>query len=79
MVFKYVKRESPAAKKKAGISFKAVGKKPKLGEGGRFSALKSALSKKGASSPGALAAWIGRKKLGGKKMGKLSAMGRKGK
>ena len=45
--------------------------KPKLGSGGRF----KALAKKVGSN--ALAAWIGRKKYGAKKMAKLSAGGRK--
>lgn len=52
--------------------------KPKLGSGKRFSALKSALAHKGAHNPGALAAWIGRRKYGAKKMASLSAHGRKG-
>lgn len=52
-------------------------KKPKLGSGTRFSNLSKALAKKGASNPKALAAYIGRKKYGAKKFGKLSAKGRK--
>jgi hypothetical protein len=52
-------------------------KKPKLGSGKRFAALKSKLGKKGASNPGALAAFIGRKKFGAKKFAKLSAGGKK--
>lgn len=55
----------------------AKAKKPPLGTGARFKALKGKLAKKGAKSPGALAAWIGRKKLGPKKMAQLSAKGRK--
>jgi len=51
--------------------------KPRLGSGKRFAQLKSKLAKKGAKNPGALAAWIGRKKLGAKKMAQLSAAGRK--
>lgn len=52
--------------------------KPKLGSGERFQMLKSALSKKpGISNPGALAASIGRKKLGKAKFQKLAAAGRK--
>ena len=48
-----------------------------LGSGGRFAALKSKLSKEpGVTNPGALAASIGRKKYGAKKMAKLSAAGR---
>jgi hypothetical protein len=75
--FKYVKRTSKKAKKAKGKSFVAKGTKPKLGSGKRFSALKSALKAKGATNPGALAGWIGRRKYGAKKMGQLSAKGRK--
>ena len=52
-------------------------RKPKLGTGKRFKALTTKLSKKGAKNPKALAAWIGRKKYGKKKMAKMSAKGRK--
>lgn len=51
--------------------------KPKLGSGGRFRALEKNLAAKGASDPGALAAYIGRKKYGKKKFASLSAKGRK--
>jgi hypothetical protein len=54
-----------------------MARKPKLGSGKRFSALKGKLAKRGASDPGALAAWIGRKKYGAKKMASLSAHGRR--
>lgn len=53
-----------------------AGDKPKLGTGERFAALKGKLKSKGATNPGALAAWIGRKKFGAKKMGQLSAHGK---
>ena len=54
--------------------------KPKLGGGGRFKALKKELAgKKGVTDPGALAAAIGRKKYGAKKMAKMAAAGKKGK
>jgi len=52
-------------------------RKPKLGTGKRFKALTTKLSKKGAKNPKALAAWIGRKKYGKKKMAKMAAKGRK--
>jgi hypothetical protein len=52
-------------------------KKPKLGTGARFKALKKKLSSKGASNPGALAAYIGRKKYGKKKMTSMASKGRK--
>jgi hypothetical protein len=50
--------------------------KPPLGAGQRFSALTQQLAAKGARNPKALAAYIGRKKYGKKKMGALSAKGR---
>jgi hypothetical protein len=50
---------------------------PKLGSGARFSALtKSLASDPKVKDPKALAAAIGRKKLGKKRFGKLSAGGR---
>lgn len=52
-------------------------KKAKLGSGKRFQALEEKLEKKGASNPGALAAYIGREKYGSEKMAKMSAAGRK--
>lgn len=53
-------------------------KAPKLGSGGRFAALKQRLAgRKGVTNPAALAASIGRKKFGAKKMAQLSAKGRK--
>ena len=48
---------------------------PKLGSGARFKKLSSTLAARGASNPDALAAWIGRRKYGAKKFGKLSAHG----
>lgn len=52
-------------------------KKPKLGTGARFKSLTKKLANKGASNPKALAAYIGRKKYGTKKMAKLSSEGKK--
>lgn len=49
-----------------------------LGQGGRFKALKESLSQKGASNPGGLAAYIGRKKYGAERFAKLSQEGKKG-
>lgn len=47
------------------------------GGGGRFAALKGKLAERpGVTNPGALAAFIGRKKYGGKKMAAWSARGR---
>lgn len=51
--------------------------KAKLGSGARFAALKKKLgARPGVTDPGALAAYIGRKKYGKKK---FAALGRKGK
>jgi hypothetical protein len=46
---------------------------PKLGSGTRFKKLSTTLAKRGAKNPDALAAYIGRKRYGARKMGKLSA------
>lgn len=51
-------------------------KSMKPGGGGRFAKLKSELASKGASNPGALAAVIGRKKYGKKKMASWAAKGK---
>lgn len=51
--------------------------KAKLGSGARFKALKKKLASQGATSPGGLAAYIGRKKYGNKKMASMAAKGRK--
>lgn len=52
-------------------------KKPPLGSGARFAALKSELARTGARDPGALAAFIGRKKYGKKKFAALSKRGKR--
>lgn len=49
----------------------------KLGGGGRFAKLKGELAKKGVKNPAGLAASIGRKKYGAKKMSQMAAAGRK--
>lgn len=51
--------------------------KAKLGSGARFKSLKNKLAKKGATNPGGLAAYIGRKKYGAKRFAKLSTKGKK--
>ena len=48
---------------------------PRLGSGERFRRLSGSLAKRGAHDPDALAAWIGRRKYGAAKMGRLSAHG----
>tara|TARA_R110002110_G_scaffold3040_1_gene15407 strand:+ start:679 stop:897 length:219 start_codon:yes stop_codon:yes gene_type:complete len=52
-------------------------RKPKLGSGARFKALITQLKKRGAKNPKALAASIGRKKYGPKKMASMAQKGRK--
>ena len=53
-------------------------KSMKLGGGGRFEKLKGELGhEKGIKNPGALAASIGRKKYGAKKMASMAAKGKK--
>ncbi|HEX7246406.1 MAG TPA: hypothetical protein VF245_12675 [Solirubrobacterales bacterium] len=51
-------------------------KKPPLGSGERFRQLEGSLSRKGVRDPGALAAWIGRRKFGAKRFNALSRGGR---
>ncbi len=53
------------------------GKSTKLGGGGRFAKLKDTLTKGDVKDPKALAASIGRKKLGKAKFQKLASKGRK--
>ena len=54
-----------------------MAKSMKLGGGGRFQKLSKELAAKGVRDPGAVAASIGRKKYGAKKMAKMSDAGRK--
>ncbi len=53
-----------------------MAKSMSVGGGGRFEKLKGELGKKGVKKPGALAAWIGRRKYGKGKFAKLAAKGR---
>ena len=52
-------------------------KQPKLGSGKRFANLTHKLENKGMRDPKALAAYIGRKKYGAKKMAALAVHGKK--
>ena len=67
-----------AERKQAGAKMKNGGK-AKLGSGARFAALKSKIQSKGksAKAAGAIAASIGRKKYGAKKMIAMAVAGRK--
>ena len=55
----------------------AASRAAKLGTGARFGALKASLAAKGAHDPGALAAYIGRRKLGKAKFTALASAARK--
>lgn len=52
-------------------------KKPKLGSGARFKSLANKLARQDVSDPDAVAAAIGRKKYGNKKMTKMAEAGKK--
>ncbi len=53
-----------------------MGDSMKVGGGGRFKALEGKLShRKGVENPGALAAYIGRRKYGAKRMASMAAAG----
>ena len=54
-----------------------MSKSMKLGGGGRFKKLKNKLKKQGARNPAALAAHIGRKKYGNKKMSSMATKGKR--
>ena len=51
--------------------------KAKLGSGARFKAVERSAAASGARNPAAVAAAIGRKKYGAKKMAAMAAAGRK--
>lgn len=57
--------------------YKRRTKGTKLGSGKRFAVMTDILKKRGAKNPKALAAWIGRKKLGKAKFQKLASAGRR--
>ena len=52
-------------------------RKPTLGSGAKFNSLTKKLKKRGAKNPKALAAHIGRKKYGNKRMAEMAAKNRK--
>jgi hypothetical protein len=54
-----------------------MARKRRLGDGKGFRSLKRKLARKGVGNPAGLAAAIGRKKYGAKKMAKLAAAGRR--
>lgn len=66
-----------ATRKAARSHYKSVAKHSKPGSGARFKAVEASAKASGASNPGAVAAAIGRKKYGNKKMASMSAHGKK--
>lgn len=70
-------KASEKTRKRLRTKQKETQKKAKLGTGKRFDALEKSIAAGGARNPGAVAASIGRKKYGAKKMGRMSAKGRK--
>lgn len=77
---KPMKKKSSAKKaavKKATAKYKKAVKTSKPGEGSRFKAMEGVLKAKGVKNPGALAASIGRKKYGAKRMANMAKAGRK--
>lgn len=52
-------------------------KKPRLGSGERFKQLANKMAREGVDNPDAVAASIGRKKYGNKRMQKMAIQGRK--
>lgn len=52
-------------------------REPKLGSGKRFKAVAASARKSGARNPNAVAAAVGRKKYGAKRMAKMAAAGRR--
>jgi len=67
-----MKKEEPKKKKINGLSMS----KPKLGSGVRFKKLANKFAKEGVDDPDALAASIGRKRYGNKKMNSMAQKGR---
>lgn len=70
------KKASPAARKAARKQYEQAKKSP-LGSGKRFAAVAASAKAGGAEDPEAVAAAIGRKKYGAKKMAAMAAKGRK--
>ena len=71
------KKASLTVRRKKRKAAQRATKTAKLGTGKRFAAVEASAKAGGARNPAAVAAMAGRKKFGAKKMGKLSAAGRK--
>lgn len=71
------RKASMAVRRKTRKAAQKATKTAKLGSGKRFAAVEAAAAASGATNPAAVAAAIGRKKYGAKKMAKMSSVGRK--
>ena len=69
-------RQSPKAKSARRAYERAAAEHP-AGEGSRFKAIERVAEAGGARNPGAVAAAIGRKKYGAKRMAKMAQAGKK--
>lgn len=70
-------KKSLPARRAARKNYEKVAKTSKPGTGKRFAAVARSAAAGGATNPEAVAAAIGRKKYGAKKMAKMSAKSRK--
>lgn len=70
-------KKSKKVRKMLRTKQKTAQKKAKLGSGKRFAALEASIAAGGAKNPAAVAAAIGRKKYGAKKMATISAKAKK--
>lgn len=66
-----------AERRAARENYKKVAAKSKPGEGSRFKAVEKSAKLGGAKNPGAVAAFIGRKKYGKKRFQQMAAAGKK--
>lgn len=71
------KKQSLPKRRAARKKYATAKRTSKPGSGKRFAALKRSAAASGARDPGAVAASIGRKKYGAKKMAAMAAAGRK--
>lgn len=73
-----VRKKSSLSKRRAARkNYQKVAKTAKVGSGKRFEALEKSIAASGARNAAAVAASIGRKKYGNKKMASMSKSGRK--
>lgn len=71
------KKASLTVRRKTRKAAERATKTAKLGSGKRFAAVEKSVAAGGVKNPGAVAAAIGRKKYGAKRMARMAAAGRK--